>query len=213
MQTTFSRKNRSSRKCPLATATSRSRLVAATMRTSTCTSSRPPSRAKSAVLQHLQQLRLQRLMHLADLVEKHRPFVRELELARLLLHRAGEGAALEAEELRFEELRRQRRAVDLHEGAMTARRGRVDRARDQLLARAALTTDQHRDVGIGDTRDQIVHFLHLLAGVARPEQLAGDARRTGAGPGGSRRRTTVGHDTVEGKTIRAGRGCAAPGWP
>ena len=40
-----------------------------------------------AVLEHLQQLGLQRRMHLADFIQEHRPFVRELELARLLLNR------------------------------------------------------------------------------------------------------------------------------
>src|SRR6266542_2239716 len=83
----------------------------------------PAEPRELAVLEDLQQLRLQRRMHLADLVEKHRPFVRELELARLLLDGSGERAALEPEELRFEELRRQRRAVHLHERLVASGRG------------------------------------------------------------------------------------------
>ena len=75
MQTTFSRKNRSSRNCPSATAVSRSRFVAATMRTSTCTSFAAAEPRELAVLQDLQQLRLQRRLHFADLVEEHRPLV------------------------------------------------------------------------------------------------------------------------------------------
>ena len=59
-----------------------------------------------AVLEHLQQLRLQRRAHLADLVEEHRPVVGELELAGLVLDGAGESAALEPEQLRFEQLGR-----------------------------------------------------------------------------------------------------------
>ena len=52
--------------------------------------------------------------------------------------------ALEAEELRFEQLRGQRRAVHFHEGLVAARRRRVDGARDQLLAGAALAADRAR---------------------------------------------------------------------
>ena len=126
MQTTLRRKNRSSRNCPSATATSRSRLVAATMRTSTRTSLRAAEPRELAVLQHLQQLRLQRQLHLADLVEEHRAVVGELELARLVLDGAGERAALEPEQLRLEQLGRQRRAVDLDERLVAARRRAVD---------------------------------------------------------------------------------------
>ena len=59
--------------------------------------------------------------------------VGELELAGLVLDGAGEGAALEAEELGLEQLRRQRRAIDLDERALAARRRGMDGARDQFL--------------------------------------------------------------------------------
>jgi len=52
-----------------------------------------------AVLQHLQQFRLQRRMHLADLIEEHRAVIRELELPGLLLDGAGKGPTLEPEQL------------------------------------------------------------------------------------------------------------------
>jgi hypothetical protein len=71
-----------------------------------------------AVLQHLEQLRLERSAHIADFVEEHRPVVRELELARLVLDGAGECALLESEQLRLQELCGQRRTVHLHEGAV-----------------------------------------------------------------------------------------------
>ena len=73
-----------------------------------------------AVLQHLQQLGLQRRRQIANLVEEERPLIGELEFARLVLDGAGEGAALEAEQLGFEQLRRQRRAVHLDERACRA---------------------------------------------------------------------------------------------
>jgi hypothetical protein len=97
-----------------------------------------PEARELAVLQHLQELRLQRWLHLADLVEEHRPLMRELELAGLVLDGAREGAALEAEELGLEQFAGQSRAVDLDEDAVTAGRGAVNGAGDELLAGAAL---------------------------------------------------------------------------
>src|SRR5262245_53073077 len=75
-----------------------------------------------AVLPHLQQLRLPRRVHLADLVEEHRAVIGELKLARLVLNGAREVAALESEQLRLEQLCRQCRAIDLDEHAVRARR-------------------------------------------------------------------------------------------
>ena len=100
----------------------------------------------------------------------------KLEFPRLVLDGAGEGAALEAEQLRFEQFRGQRRAVHLHERLVTARRLAVDGARHQFLAGAALAADEHGDVGIGDARDQVLDLPHLLV---PPQQDAGDARRSG----------------------------------
>ena len=116
-----------------------------------------------AVLQHLQQLGLQREAHVADLVEEHRAVVGELELAGLVLDRAGERAALEAEQLRFEQLGRQRGAVHLDERLVAAERGGAERPRDKLLAGAAFAANQHRDIGVGDALDQIADLGHPLA--------------------------------------------------
>ena len=69
---------------------------------------------------------------------------------------AGEGAALVAEQLRLEQLLRDRRAVDRHERHRAPRARGVERARDQLLARAVLALDQHarrRRPGELDLRD------------------------------------------------------------
>ena len=73
------------------------------------------------LLQHAQQLRLQLERQLADLVEEHGAAVRQLEAADLAGVRAGEGAALVAEQLALDQRRRQRRAVDDHERAVAAR--------------------------------------------------------------------------------------------
>ena len=111
----------------------------------------------------MQQLGLQRRLHLADLVQHQRAAVRLLELADARRRGAGEGAALVAEQLALEELGRQRRAVHLHERPVAPRRALVDGARDQLLADAALAADQHGDVAVGDLLDDLRDAAHLLA--------------------------------------------------
>ena len=61
--------------------------------------------------------------------------------------RAGERALLVAEQLGLEQVLRDRRAVDRDKRAVGARTERVERAREQLLAGAALAFEQHRRVG------------------------------------------------------------------
>ena len=59
-----------------------------------------------AILQDMQQLGLQRGRHLADFVQEDGAVVGELELAWLCLQGAAEGAALEPEHLRLEQVAR-----------------------------------------------------------------------------------------------------------
>ena len=54
-----------------------------------------------AVLEHAQQLRLQRQRHLGEFVEEERAAVRDLEQAGLVAVRAGEGALPVTEQLRL----------------------------------------------------------------------------------------------------------------
>ena len=115
---------------------SRSRLVAAMMRTSTWSGCVPPTRSNSALLQDAQELDLEGERHLADLVEEERAAVRAARSLPLVARvRAGEGAALVAEELALEQGLGDRAAVDRHERPVGSRAVRVDRARDELLAR------------------------------------------------------------------------------
>ena len=108
---------------PPAPSRSRSRFVAATTRTSTrrgCARRRRGS--NSPLLQHAQQLRLQRERQLADLVEEERAAVGAARSGpRACSRRAGERAAHVAEELALEQRLRDRRAVDRHERAARAR--------------------------------------------------------------------------------------------
>src|SRR3989442_14467402 len=99
-----------------------------------------------ALLEDAQELRLERERHVGDLVQEQRAACGGLELADAPLDRTREGAALVAEELTLEELVRDGRAVDRHEGS-AARGVVVDGLGDQLLARPGLALDEHGRVG------------------------------------------------------------------
>ena len=73
---------------------------------------------------------------------------------------AGERAAHVAEQLAVEQRADERAAVDRHERTARAPAGEVERARDQLLAGAALAGDQHGRVGLRDLVDRRAHLLH-----------------------------------------------------
>src|SRR5262249_61888432 len=96
-----------------------------------------------AFLNRAQQLRLQIEAQVADLVEEQRAVRGQLELAELLTVRAGERAALVAEEGALRELARDRGEVDRDERRVGIGLA-VDQPGQQLLARAALAEDQHR---------------------------------------------------------------------
>ena len=113
-----------------------------------------------AVGEHAQQARLQIRGHVADLVEEKGAAFGLLEAPAAHRLRAGEGAALVAEELAFEQVLRNGRRIDRDEGALGARTVAMQRARDELLAGARFPRDQHRRMGMGEPPDRAEHFLH-----------------------------------------------------
>ena len=102
-----------------------------------------PEPTHRALLQDLEELRLERLGQETDLVEEDRPAMRCLQQARLGASRVGEGAALEPEHLGLEQRFGDRRAVDIHEWTVPARARPMDDAREQPLAGTRLALDQH----------------------------------------------------------------------
>src|SRR6185295_10109133 len=112
-----------------------------------------------ALLQHAQELRLHRRAHLADFIEEQHPAAGLLQLTRLALRRAGERAALVAEQLRLEEILRQRRAVERDERSVAPRRRAMEKARDDFLARARLAEQQHGRLGRRDLRGLRQHLV------------------------------------------------------
>ena len=100
--------------------------------------------AEGLVFHEAEQFRLQRRGHLADLVQEDGAAPGRFEQALLLGARVGERAALVAEELRLQERLGERRAGDVHEGAIAPWAGSVDRSSGEVLSGSALADHQHR---------------------------------------------------------------------
>ncbi|KFB66994.1 MAG: hypothetical protein CAPSK01_003935 [Candidatus Accumulibacter vicinus] len=142
-------------------------------------------RPHGAILQHAQELDLQRQRHVTDLVEKQRAAVGRLEQAGMGVGGTGEGAADVAEEFRLEQLLRDRTAVDGHERRPGASAGAVDGARQHFLAGSALAPDEDAGVRGGDHPRFLEQFRHAAAaeddafapGLAAAGLVAGSGRR------------------------------------
>src|SRR5262249_52473590 len=100
--------------------------------------SRAPDALKGMILQHPQELRLERGRHPANLVQEHRAPLRQLQLSLPSLVCAGERSLLMPEQLTRDELLGQGGAVDHHEGIRAPRAPRVDGPGKDLLPSAAL---------------------------------------------------------------------------
>ncbi len=128
-----------------------------------------------ALLEHAQEFRLQVELELAELVQEHGAAVGHLEDALARGGGAGEGALLVAEEFALDEVLGDGAAVEDHEGAVAASRGRVGGAGDDLFAGAGLALDHDGGIGRRDLLEDGVDLAHL--GVA-PDEVA-EARAVG----------------------------------
>ena len=132
----------------------------------------PAESRKLPLLQNAQELGLRRWAHLAHLVEEQHTAGGELDLSRLRLLRAGERAPLVAEQLRLEQLLRQRGTVQRDERSALSRGGAMDEARDDFLSGTRFTGQEHRRLGLR-------HLRGLLQRVDPLGRLADDARVAG----------------------------------
>ncbi len=114
-------------------------------------------------LKHAHEFHLRAGRHVANLVEENRAAVRLLEAADAPQFRAGERAALVAEQFAFEQRFGNRRAVDGDERRLRAVAVLVNRARDEFLAGAGFAANQHVDRLGGDAADLLVNGLHRAA--------------------------------------------------
>src|SRR6185436_15332313 len=130
--------------------------------------------ANAARFDRAQKLDLDVRRHLRDFVEEDRPAVSHLERTRLLVDRSGEGTLLVSEQLVFQNVFRQRGAVQGEEWSLDALALGVDGAGDQLLARARFTEDQHAGVGWRHCLDDLIDATHLL-GLAGELAVVGES--------------------------------------
>jgi hypothetical protein len=100
-----------------------------------------------APLDRRQQFALQMERHVADLVEKQRAPGGGAKKADAIFLRVREGAAAMAEQLAFEQLRRQCAQIDAQEHFRRPPRAAMDLARDQFLAGSVLAKDEHVRIG------------------------------------------------------------------
>ena len=120
--------------------------MAARTRTSHLDGGPPADAGELAVLEHVQELALERRMQIPDLVEEDGAVIGRFELADLELVSSGESPALVTEELALQKLSRHGGAVHLDERARLAHTELVDGPCDQVLAGAGFAANEHGDV-------------------------------------------------------------------
>src|SRR5690242_9634320 len=96
------------------------------------------------LLEDTQELRLKFNRHVSNFVEEQSATVRQREPADMGIDSSREGPAFVSEEFAFEQAGRHRRAVHLHQISVSAGAELVNRSRDDFLAGAGLSGDQHR---------------------------------------------------------------------
>src|SRR5262249_27789073 len=122
--------------------------------------------------------RLKREVEVADLVDQKRSTVRLFENAAAAADRAGERAALVAEELGLDEARRDRGAIEHDERALRAWSLVVERLGKHFFSGARFAFDDDRYVGGCDARAERVEAAHLGARAERfAEASEGRKRR------------------------------------
>ncbi len=138
-------------------------------------------RAQGLLLHDAQQLDLHVQRQIRHLIEKQRAAFGALDEPGLVHHRAGEAAALVAEQLALHKLGRDGAAVHRHERTLVTGAALVDHACDQLLAGARLPVDVHRSLAAGDPRDHVPQLLHDGGASEQARTLQGCGRAL-AGP-------------------------------
>jgi hypothetical protein len=116
---------------------------------------------KLTSLNYPQQLRLSISREMRDLVEHDRALLRGFETPRFWLDSTGKSAALKTKELCFEQLTRQRRAIDLHERLCRATRSRMNESGEQVLSYSRLTRNQNVRIGCTHALRETDSLAHL----------------------------------------------------
>jgi hypothetical protein len=117
-----------------------------------------------ALFEHAQQLGLHGHGHVADLVEEKGAAMRLLEFSDVARGGSRERALFVAEELGFHQLGGNRGAIQGNERRIVTRTLLVQRAGDQLLARAGFAANAHARLACGHLLDLRHHLAHHRAG-------------------------------------------------
>src|SRR5262249_3170173 len=112
-------------------------------------------------LKEAEELALDVERQVTDLVEEQRAASGELDTSWNASVGSRERTPLVAEELALDELDRQGRAVHRDERSRLPPGVDVNRAREESFARAGLSTEKHRRVGLRRERDALVHGAKL----------------------------------------------------
>ena len=102
---------------------------------------------------------MDRERHIADFIEEKRAAIRLLEAPGAAGDGPGEGALLMTEELAFQQIFRNRAAVDGDHLLLPPRAVFVHGLRDELLAGAAFPGDEDRRIRAGDAADKLENLL------------------------------------------------------
>jgi hypothetical protein len=130
------------------------------------------------VLQHAQQLDLHRQRHVADFIEEQRAAIGQFETSGAAGDCAGEGALLVTEQFAFEQLGRNRPAIDRHERRFAALGMVMQVARNHFLASSGLTENQHAGIRVGDLLHHLADVLNRPAGADEAAEKIGLAMTT-----------------------------------
>src|SRR5260370_38558363 len=98
------------------------------------------------LLQNAEQFGLQFERNLSDFIQKNSASVGNLEAANALRDGSRESTSFVSEQLAFQQTGRNRRTVEFDEGFRAAWAQVLNCARDQVLARARFSVDEHRRV-------------------------------------------------------------------
>jgi hypothetical protein len=115
---------------------------------------------KLLILQHLQKLRLQFEIHVANLIKEYGSLIAQFKHAQLLLESAGECPALIPKQLAFDQFGGQRGTVHFQELLLSARRVSMKLPGQYFLTHAGFAKDQRRSIGPPDLGEQGLNLLH-----------------------------------------------------
>ncbi len=144
------------------------------MRMSTGTGLRAADPVDHPFLDRAQQFGLQPHIHLGDFVQQQGAAGGLFEFSDASRHRAGERALLVAEQLGFQQVLGDRRAIDRYERFLGAVGTGVDIARQHFLAGAGLAGDHHGSIRTGDLLRQLYHLGHRFVAVDQVAGIVGD---------------------------------------